>query len=85
MGLKMACHLDRWPKVLEVLTASFIRMIIPMIVAVSTSETSVNLCETTRCNVPVDCNLHAQHSDNLKSHYIITFDKSTENFLLVMC
>jgi hypothetical protein len=36
--------------------------------AVSTSETSVNLYETTRRDIPEDSHLHTRRRENLKSH-----------------
>jgi hypothetical protein len=38
-----------------------------MIKAAHTSETSVNVCQTTRCNNPQDSHLHTRRHDNLKS------------------
>jgi hypothetical protein len=35
---------------------------------VSTSETPVNFCQTTRCNIPQDSHLHTDSRENLKSH-----------------
>jgi hypothetical protein len=48
------------------LTASIIKLII----AVSTSETSVNLYHTTRRNISEDGNLHTRRRENLKSHHV---------------
>jgi hypothetical protein len=42
-----------------------------MMEAVSTSETSVNLYETKRRNIPEDIHLHTHRRENLKSHIII--------------
>jgi hypothetical protein len=51
--------------------ASIIRaMIALMMEAASTSETSVNLYQTTRRNYPEDSHLHTRHRENLKSHLI---------------
>jgi hypothetical protein len=36
--------------------------------AVSTSETSVSFCQTTRCNIPWDSHLHNRRCDYLISH-----------------
>jgi hypothetical protein len=44
--------------------------------AASTSETSVNLYQTTRRNNPEESYLHTRRRDNLKSHYV---------FMLNMC
>jgi hypothetical protein len=51
----------------EVLTASTIRAM--MMEAVHTSETSVNLYQTTRRKISEGCHLHTRHLENLKSHY----------------
>jgi hypothetical protein len=51
-----------------VLTASIGTMIALVIVAVSTSEKSVNICQATRCNIPEDNHLHTRRHENLKSH-----------------
>jgi hypothetical protein len=48
----------------EVLTTS----IITAMEAVSSSETSVNIYQTTRRNIPEDSHLHARRRENLKSH-----------------
>jgi hypothetical protein len=40
----------------------------PMMAAVSTSETSVNVYQTTRCNNTEDSHLHTRRRENLKSH-----------------
>jgi hypothetical protein len=45
-----------------VLAASIIR-------AMSTSETSVNLYQTTRRNIPEDSHLHTRRRENLKSQF----------------
>jgi hypothetical protein len=39
-----------------------------MMEAVSTSETTVNFYQTTRCNIPEDSHLHTRRRENLKSH-----------------
>jgi hypothetical protein len=36
--------------------------------AANTSETSVNIYQTTRCNIPEDSHLHSRRRENLKSH-----------------
>jgi hypothetical protein len=41
-----------------------------MMEAVSTSETSVNLYQTTRRNIPEDSHLHTRYLENLKSHHV---------------
>jgi hypothetical protein len=38
--------------------------------AVSTSETPVNVYETTRCNIPEDSRLHTRRCENPKSHNV---------------
>jgi hypothetical protein len=43
-------------------------MIALMMEAVSTSETSVNIYQTTRRNIPEDSNLHTSRRENLKSY-----------------
>jgi hypothetical protein len=60
----------------EVITASIIRavrkprglLIVLMMEAASTFETSVNFYQTTRRNNPEDSHLHTRHRENLKSH-----------------
>lgn len=39
-----------------------------MIDAVSSSETSANIDQATKLNIPGDSNIHARRSDKLKSH-----------------
>jgi hypothetical protein len=39
-----------------------------MIEAVNFSETSVNICQATRRNIPEDSHLHTRRLENLKSH-----------------
>jgi hypothetical protein len=41
-----------------------------MMEAVSTSETSANVYQTTRRNNPEDSHLHTRRRENLKSHFI---------------
>jgi hypothetical protein len=54
----------------KVLIAFIIRAMIALIMeAVSTSETSVNFYETTSCNIPEGCQLHANCCKNFKSQY----------------
>jgi hypothetical protein len=45
------------------------RIIVLIMEAVGTSETSVNFLHTTRCNVPEDSRLHIRRSENLKSSH----------------
>jgi hypothetical protein len=45
-----------------------------MMEAVSTSETSVNLYETTRCNIPGECHLHTLSLEKIKSQGKIISD-----------
>jgi hypothetical protein len=47
------------------LAASIITL---MIEAVSSSETLVNIYQTTQFNMPEDSHLHTPHHKNLKSH-----------------
>jgi hypothetical protein len=51
----------------EVRTASIIRTL--MMEALSTSETSVILYETTRRNIPEDSHIHTRRRENLKSYF----------------
>jgi hypothetical protein len=51
----------------EVIATSIIRGITLMMEALSTSETSVNLYETTRRNIQENRHLHTRHRENLKS------------------
>jgi hypothetical protein len=41
-----------------------------MMEAASTSETSINFCQTRR-NIPEDSHLHTRHRENLKSHFVL--------------
>jgi hypothetical protein len=41
-----------------------------MMEAVRTSETSINICLTTRLYIPEDSKLHTRSRENLKSHII---------------
>jgi hypothetical protein len=41
-----------------------------MMEAVSTSETSVSICHTTRRNIPEHSHLHTRRCENLKSHIL---------------
>jgi hypothetical protein len=43
-----------------------------MMEAVSSSETSVNIYQTTRRDFPEDSHLHTRRRENLKSHLIYT-------------
>jgi hypothetical protein len=42
-----------------------------MMEAVNSSETSVNICQTTRCNILEDGHLHTRRRENLKSHHVV--------------
>jgi hypothetical protein len=44
------------------------RFIALMVEAASTSDTSVNVYQTTRRNIPEDSYLHTRRRENLKSH-----------------
>jgi hypothetical protein len=46
-------------------------MIALMMEVAITSETSVNVYQTTRCNNPEDSHLHTRRRDNLKSYLIL--------------
>jgi hypothetical protein len=53
----------------EMLTVSIIWALDYLIMeAVSSSETLVNICQTTWCNIPEDSHLHTCDHKNLKSH-----------------
>jgi hypothetical protein len=39
-----------------------------MMELVSTSETSINFYQTTRCDISEGCDLHNRRRENLKSH-----------------
>jgi hypothetical protein len=54
----------------EVLAASFIRAVMALMEAESTSETSVNFYQTTERKNPEDSHLHIRRHKNIKSHYI---------------
>jgi hypothetical protein len=59
-----------------VLAASINRAILLialMMEAASTSETSVNVYQTTRRNNPEDSHLHSRRSENLKSHMLFIY------------
>jgi hypothetical protein len=43
-------------------------IITQMMEAVSTSKTSINVYQTTRCNIPEDSHPHTRRCENLKSH-----------------
>jgi hypothetical protein len=65
------CSLVEIYQLLERHTASIIR---EMVMAVSTSEMSVNFYQTTRRNIPEDSHLHTHRRENLKSNvFIIVF------------
>jgi hypothetical protein len=59
----------------ELLIASKIRAKALMMEAVRTSETSVNVCEITRNNIPEGSHLYSHHRENLKSHKIFRKDE----------
>jgi hypothetical protein len=61
---------QKFTNVSEVLAAFIIRAKMRglMMEAASTSETSVNFYETTRCNNSEDSHLHIRRHENLKSH-----------------
>jgi hypothetical protein len=48
----------------------FIGAYITLMMAVLSSETSVSIYHTTRCNIPEDIHLHIRRRENLKSHTI---------------
>jgi hypothetical protein len=43
---------------------------ITMMEAITSYETSVNIYQTTQCNIPEDSHLHTRHYENLKSHQV---------------
>jgi hypothetical protein len=45
-----------------------VSIIAMMMKAASTSETSVNIYQTTRCNIQEGSHLHTHRCENLKSH-----------------
>jgi hypothetical protein len=53
---------------LDCLCTFTVSIITLMMEAVSSSETSVNIYQTTQCNIPEESHLHTNHSENLKSH-----------------
>jgi hypothetical protein len=55
----------------EVCTASIIIIIVIMMEAVRTSETSVNVKLTTWHYIPEDFKFHTRHRENLKSHILV--------------
>jgi hypothetical protein len=54
-----------------------------MIEAASTSETSVNFCQTTRRYIPEGSHLHTCRRENLKSHQNNSKVAHTDNVLLL--
>jgi hypothetical protein len=48
-----------------------------MMEAASTSETSVNVYQTTRPNNPEDSHLHTRRRENLKSHLLNLYEEAT--------
>jgi hypothetical protein len=56
------------------------RFIVLMMEAESTSETSVNFYETTRCNIPEDGLLHTRQRENLKAHRDNTVRLHTQTY-----
>jgi hypothetical protein len=54
--------------VLEVITASTTLAIGRAMEAVSTSETSIDFCETTRRSIPEYSHVYTRRRENLKSH-----------------
>jgi hypothetical protein len=68
-GLLRRLDWYKFTNVSEVLSASIITTISALMMkAVSTSETSVNLYQTTRRNNPENSHLHTRRRENLKSH-----------------
>jgi uncharacterized membrane protein YkgB len=77
------CSLVKFTDVSEVLPVSIIRAISLMMAAVSTSETSANIYQTTRHKNPEDSHLHTRRRENLKSQLKILlyyhYDRNNSN------
>jgi hypothetical protein len=56
-----------------------------MMVAASTSETSINFCETTRRNNPEDSHLRTRRRENLKANdlFVVFIDYSLKTKFLI--
>jgi hypothetical protein len=65
-----------------VLAASIIMAIALIMVAASTSETSVSFYQTARRNIPEDSHLYARRRENLKFHLITLTLTSFELFAI---
>jgi hypothetical protein len=66
--------------VLQTLSTNFtenLTLIALMMAVASTSETSVNVYQTTWCNNPEDSHLHTRHRENLKSHPVDLYGEVT--------
>jgi hypothetical protein len=61
------------------------RLIALMMEAVSTSETSVNFYETTRCNIPEDRHLRSSRRQNLKSEKSLFIWKPACCWRMALC
>jgi hypothetical protein len=59
---------------LQILTDGSEKLIAPIIrvMMMSSSETSVNIYQITRCYIPKDSHIHARRRENLKSHKMET-------------
>jgi hypothetical protein len=54
-----------------------------MMEAASSSETSVNISQTTRCYIPEDSHLHTRRRDNPKFHFVLKgMNISKKSFLV---
>jgi hypothetical protein len=60
-----------WQKITFASNARSASNIREMMEATSTSETSVNLYQTTRRNIPEDSHLHNRRREKMKSHSIL--------------
>jgi hypothetical protein len=69
----------KFTDVSEMLAASIIRAL--MAEAVSTSETSFSIYQTTRRNIPEDTHLHTRSRENLKSSEC----KDAKNVSVALC
>jgi hypothetical protein len=52
-----------------------------MMEAVSTPETSVNIYQTTRRNIPEDSHFHTRRRENLKSHPVNLYGQATLRYI----
>jgi hypothetical protein len=76
----MYCRVLNWMStdVSEARAASIIRVMIALMEAARTSETSVNIQLRTRQYIPEDSELHTRRRENLKSHILHSFTCGTD-------